>query len=153
MASRSEWTVPRSDQPKPEDYGSDLDRALSAVVGLHTRVPDDAFSADTLGTERAGNGVLIRGDGLVLTIGYLITEAESVWLRLIDGQAVPGHALGYDQETGFGLVQALARLDLPHLPLGRSETTRVGDAVVVAGAGGRDHAVAAHVTARQEFAG
>jgi S1-C subfamily serine protease len=153
MASRSEWTVPRGNQPKPEDYGYDLDRALSAVVGVHTRVPDDAFSADTLGTERAGNGVLIRGDGLVLTIGYLITEAESVWLRLIDGQAVPGHVLGYDQETGFGLVQALARLDLPHLLLGRSDTTRVGDTVVVAGAGGRDHAVAAHVTARQEFAG
>jgi S1-C subfamily serine protease len=153
MSSRSEGKVPRSAQPNPEDYDYDLERALSAVVGLHARIPEDAFSAETLGTERAGNGVLIRGDGLVLTIGYLITEADSVWLNLIDGRAVPGHALGYDQETGFGLVQALARLDLPHLPLGRSETARVGDAVVVAGAGGREHAVAAHIAARHEFAG
>src|SRR4051812_42007509 len=98
--SRNEWKVPRSVQPKSEDYGYDLERALSAVVGVHSRVPEDAFSAETLGTERAGNGVLIRDDGLVLTIGYLITEAESVWLRPIEGPAVPGHALGYDQETG-----------------------------------------------------
>ncbi len=145
--------MPRSVQPQPEDYDYDLERALGAVVGLHSRVPEDAFSAETLGTERAGNGVLIRGDGLVLTIGYLITEADSVWLSLIDGRAVPGHVLGFDQETGFGLVQALARLDLPHLPFGSSAMARVGDAVVVAGAGGREHAVAGHITARQEFAG
>ena len=61
----------------------------------------------TLGTERAGSGVLIRKDGLVLTIGYLITEAETIWLTSLGGGAVPGHVLGYDQETGFGLVQAL----------------------------------------------
>ena len=82
------------------------------MVGLHSIIPADAFTADTLGIERAGNGVLI-GNGLVLTIGYLITEAETIWLHLGDGRVVEGHALGFDQETGFGLVQALARLDLP----------------------------------------
>jgi S1-C subfamily serine protease len=116
-------------------------------------VPADAFSAETLGTERAGNGVLIREDGVVLTIGYLITEAESVWLTFSDGRAVQGHALGYDQETGFGLVQALARLDVPALPLGESSAAAVGESVVVGGAGGRHHSVAAHIAARQEFAG
>ena len=78
------------------------------MVGLHSIIPTDAFSADSLGTERAGNGVLID-DGLVLTIGYLITEAETVWLHLGDGRVVQGHALGFDAETGFGLVQALGR--------------------------------------------
>ena len=77
----------------------------------------------TLGTERAGNGVLID-DGLVLTIGYLITEAEAVWLHLGDGRVVQGHALGFDSETGFGLVQALGRLDLDPLPLGSSAADR-----------------------------
>ena len=85
---------------------------MSAVVGLHSIIPPDAFTADTLGAERAGNGVLID-DGLVLTIGYLITEAETVWLHLGDGRVVQGHALGFDQETGFGLVQALGKIDLP----------------------------------------
>jgi S1-C subfamily serine protease len=153
MPRSSDWKVPPTRQPKPEDYRYDLDRALSAVVGVRSVVPADAFSAETLGTERAGNGVLIRSDGLVLTIGYLVTEAESIWLSLIDGRPIPGHVLGYDQETGFGLVQALARLDLPHLPLGQSSAVQVGDNVVVGGAGGRHHSVAAQIAARQEFAG
>ena len=112
-------------QPKPDDYDYELDHALASVVGIKSIVPADAFTAETLGTERAGNGVLIRGDGLVLTIGYLITEAETVWISHSGGPAVPGHVLGYDQETGFGLVQALARLDLPALSLGSSK--RRGD--------------------------
>ena len=121
-------------------------------MGLRAIIPADAFTADTLGTERSGNGVLIR-DGVVLTIGYLITEAETVWLHLADGRAVPGHVLAYDQETGFGLVQALARLELPALPIGQSKTAKVGDPVVVAGAGGRKHSVVARIAAKQEFAG
>ena len=80
MTSLLEWKVPPAAQPRPEDYAYDLERALSAVVGLHSLIPADAFTADTLGVERAGNGVLIE-DGLVLTIGYLITEAETVWLH------------------------------------------------------------------------
>src|SRR5262245_32579915 len=153
MSSLGDWHVSPGLQPKPEDYAYDLDAALGAVVGLRSIVPADAFTAETLGTERAGNGVLIRENGLVLTIGYLITEAESIWLHLGDGRALPGHVLGYDQETGFGLVQALARLDLPALPIGESNSASVGDPVVVAGAGGRHRSIAARVAARQEFAG
>src|ERR1700745_2309592 len=137
MASVSDWKVPTSAQPKSEDYAYDLDAALSAVVGVRAVVPPDAFTADTLGTERAGNGVLIRADGLVLTIGYLVTEADTIWLTLIDGRAVPGTVLAYDQTTGFGLVQALARLDLPALPIGQSKAAKSGDFVVVARAGRR----------------
>ena len=153
MPSPSDWKVPSAVVPKPEDYGYDLDRALASLVGITSVVPPDAFSAETLGTERAGNGVLIREDGTVLTIGYLITEAEQVWLTFSDGRAVPGHVLGYDQETGFGLVQALARVELPALSLGQSATAPVGERVVVGGAGGRHHSVAARIAARQEFAG
>jgi len=153
MSPQSDWKVPSAVEPKPEDYGYDLDHALASVVAIRSVVPADAFSAETLGTERAGNGVLIRADGVVLTIGYLITEAESVWLTFSDGRAVPGHVLGYDQETGFGLVQALARVDLPVLSLGQSSKAPVGERVVVGGAGGRHHSVAAQIAARQEFAG
>ena len=119
LASLTEWKVPAAVQPRTEDYAFDLEAALSSVVGLHAIIPAEAFTAETLGTERAGNGVLID-KGLVLTIGYLITEAESVWLHLGDGRVVEGHALGFDQETGFGLVQALGPIDLPTLPIGVS---------------------------------
>jgi S1-C subfamily serine protease len=152
MSSSSDWEMPLSVQPRPENFAYDLEAALTSLVGLRAIVPADAFTAETLGTERSGNGVLIR-DGVVLTIGYLITEAETIWLHLADGHAVPGHVLAYDQETGFGVVQALARLDLPALPLGQSRATKVGDPVVVAGAGGRKHSVVARIAAKQEFAG
>src|SRR5437899_11611945 len=141
MSSSSDWEMPHSFQPKPENYAYDLEAALTSMVGLRAIIPADAFTAETLGTERTGNGVLIR-EGVVLTIGYLITEAETIWLHLADGRAVPGHALGYDQETGFGLVQALARVDLPTLPLGQSGAAAVGQRVVVGGAGGRTRSVA-----------
>ncbi len=152
MASLLEWKVPTAAQPRVQDYGYDLERALSAIVGLHAIIPPDAFTADTLGTERAGNGVLI-GDGLVLTIGYLITEAETLWLHLGDGRVVAGHALGYDQESGFGLVQALGSVDLPPLALGSADQVEVAERVVVGGAGGRTRSVAARIAAKQEFAG
>src|SRR5262252_2062188 len=153
MPSLSDWNVPPDEQPKATDYDFDLETAMSAVVGLRAIVPEDAFTAQILGTERAGNGVVIRGSGLVLTIGYLITEAETIWLSPSVGPPVPGHALAYDQETGFGLVQALARLDLPALPIGHSGKSQIGERVVVAGAGGRKRSVAARIVAKQEFAG
>ncbi len=153
MPSVSDWKIPASAQPKPEDYGYDLDHALAAMVGLRTIIPPDAFTAETLGTERAGHGVFIRSNGLVLTIGYLITEAKSIWLNLSDGHAVQGHVLGYDQETGFGLVQALAKLDMPALDIGQSSAAAIGERVVIGGAGGRQRSVAARIVAKQEFAG
>lgn len=153
MASLSDWRVPVSVQPRPDDYGYDLDGALKSMVGLRSLIPADAFTAETLGTERAGHGVVIRPDGLILTVGYLITEAETIWLHLNDGRLVPGHALTFDQETGFGLVQPLGRLDLPALPLGRSATAQIGERVVIAGAGGRERSVAARIVGKQEFAG
>lgn len=152
MSSVGDWEFPRSFQPKPENYSYDLERALNAVVGLHAIVPPDAFTAEILGTERAGNGVVIR-KGVILTIGYLITEAETVWVTLNSGKAVEGTVLAYDQETGFGLVQALGQLDVEPLPLGRSADVKVGESVVIGGAGGRRHSLAARVVARQEYAG
>lgn len=140
-------------QPNTSDYDYDLEAALRCVVKLRTLIPPDAFTADTLGTERAGNGILIRKDGLVLTIGYLVTEAETVWVTLANGNVVQGHVVAFDQETGFGLVQLLARIDVPVLPLGTSSKAAVGDDVVIAGGGGLAHAVAARIIAKQEFAG
>jgi S1-C subfamily serine protease len=152
MPSPADWRIATSLQPKPGDYMFDLDRALAAMVSLHSIVPADAMTAEVLGTERGGYGVFIR-DGVVLTIGYLVTEAETIWITLHDGRVVPGHVLAFDNQTGFGLVQALARVDTPMLELGRSSDVQVEEPVVVAGAGGRQHSVAARIAAKQEFAG
>ena len=147
------WEVPPEAQPSQQDYEFDLDRALASVVALTARVPEDAYTAATLGTERAGNGVLVDDDGTILTIGYLVMEAEEIWLTTNDGRVVPGHVIGFDYVTGFGLVQALGPLGIEALPLGDSRPLRPGARVVVAGGGGRKHSLAAHVVARQEFAG
>src|SRR4051812_17333862 len=152
MASLTDWKVPTAVQPRAEDYAFDLDRTLSAVVGLHSLIPADAFSAGTLGPERTGNGVVID-NGLVLTINYLITEAETIWLHLGDGRVVQGHPLAADTESGFGLVQALGSLDVEPLKLGSSAAAQVGDRVVVGGVGGRTRSVAGNIAGKQEFAG
>jgi S1-C subfamily serine protease len=149
----TEWIIAPELQPKAADYSYDLNRALGSVVGVRALVPEDASTADALGTERMGHGVIIRDNGLVLTIGYLITEAETVWLKLSDGRSVSGHVLAFDQETGFGLVQPLTKLGLPYLEFGESARAQVGDRVVIAGAGGRAHSVAAKIAAKQSFAG
>jgi S1-C subfamily serine protease len=152
MPPLTENKVPQAAQPQPGDYNFDLDQALGAVVGLHSMVPANAFTAETLGTERAGNGVVID-KGLVLTIGYLIMEAETVWIHRNDGAAIEGTVLGFDYESGLGLVQALGRLDLKPLTLGASADTQPGSRVVTAGAGGRSHSLAGTVIAREPFAG
>ncbi len=135
-----------------EGLGFDLDRALKSVVSIQSSIPSDAYTAQTLGEQRSGSGVVIRDDGLVLTIGYLITEAESVWMASADGHVVPAHALAFDQESGLGLLQALDRLDCPALDFGRSSDARIGDPVVVA-AGGGTKPVHASIVGKREFAG
>jgi len=128
-----------------------IDPSLRSVVAVRAHIPEDAFTAEGLGTLRGGSGVVINEDGLVLTIGYLITEAEEVWLTTHDERVVAAHALAYDQETGFGLVQALQPLDLPALQLGKSGKAQVGDPVVFADGAGRS--IRSSIVAKQEFAG
>ncbi|HEX4985105.1 MAG TPA: S1C family serine protease [Burkholderiales bacterium] len=153
MAERGDWAFPKAAQPQQSELAFDLDAALDAVVQLRSEIPEDAFTAQILGTERAGNGVVIGDDGLVLTIGYLITEAQTIWLATNGGAAVAGHPLAYDQVTGFGLVQPLGRLGLPALARGSIAACEAGDDVLVIGHGGREHALKATVLGKREFAG
>ena len=121
MSDETEWEIPATAQPRPGEWSFDLERALASVVAVRTEIPADAFTASILGTERSGSGVVIDQNGLILTIGYLITEAETVWVTAEGGRAAPAHVVGYDQATGFGLIQALGRLGVPPLELGSAE--------------------------------
>ncbi|HTH98379.1 MAG TPA: S1C family serine protease [Stellaceae bacterium] len=129
----------------------DIEPVLQSIVTVRSSIPEGAFTARTLGTRREGSGAVIRDDGLVLTIGYLITEAEEVWLIRNDGHIVRGHALAYDQESGFGLVQALGNLDVPALELGNTDAADIGAPVICADGIGRY--LQANIVAKQEFAG
>lgn len=153
MSELGDWEFPEPLRPKNDGWNFDVARALDSVLSLSAEIPADAFTASILGTERAGNGVLIDRSGLVLTIGYLITEAETIWLGHNSGKVVPAHLVAYDFETGFGLVQALAPIDAAPLPLGRTRDLPVGSTAIVAGAGGRRRALAAKVVGKREFAG
>ena len=153
MSDATEWEFPERFRPKPEALSFDLQAALGSMLLLRAEVPEDAFTAEVLGTERVGNGVVIRADGLVLTIGYLIAEAETIWLTTNHGTVVPGHALAYDYVTGFGLVLPLGQLSLPFLELTTTDDLSPGTEVIAIGHGGLAHALNARILARREFAG
>jgi len=153
MTETTHWAFPERLQPRQDKLHFDLGAALQSVVQLHSEVPDEAFTASILGTERIGHGVVIGPDGLVLTIGYLITEAESIWLTTNEGGVAAGHALAYDQVTGFGLVLPLGKLHVPSMQRGSAASVAVGDSVTVIGHGGLEHALDARIIARREFAG
>ena len=136
MSEPQQWAFIESLQPKADETQFDLARAFDAVVLVRAEVPPDGHTAATLGTERGGYGVVIREDGLVLTIGYLINEASQIWLTTNRGTVVEGYRLAYDQATGFGLIQPLGKLDAPHLPRGSAADVKVGDSAFVIGHGG-----------------
>lgn len=153
MADSTSWSFPERLQPKQADLRFNLQAALDAAVQVRAEVPEDAFTAPILGTDRVGNGIVIGEDGLVLTIGYLITEATSVWLTANDGRVVPAHPLAYDQVTGFGLVLPLAPFGTPVVRRGTIANAAPGDDCVVIGHGGRAHSLRARIVAKHEFAG
>ena len=124
MADDEDDEIPPVARPDPAELDFDLAAALSAVVAIRTETAPDAFTASALGTERRGNGVVIGEDGLILTIGYLITEAERVWLTAATGAVAPGHVVAYDQATGLGLIQPLGPPADPALALGSCDDAR-----------------------------
>ena len=143
------------DAPRPEQgkLNYNLNRALSAVVPLQARAPEDAFSASYLGTEREGNAVLISEDGLLLTIGYLINECDLITVGTKIGGVAEAHTIAYDYETGLGLIRTTADLGVTPLELGHSSTVRESDTLIVGAHGGKAQAIAAKISSVREFAG
>jgi S1-C subfamily serine protease len=127
-------------------------KVSSAVVSITAHVPEDAMSAGLLGTERVGHGVRIRADGLIATIGYVVHEADNLWIGARD-TVVPGFVVGYDFDSGLALVKPSLPLQGPTMPLGSAASLVVGDAVTVVSSGGTEQSIDARVVAKQEFAG
>ena len=136
-----------------EQQSKALARASDAVVGVQVTAVEDARSAATLGRERQGSGVVISADGLVLTIGYLILEAEQVQLFTDSGRSVPARVLAYDLASGFGLVQALVPLQLAPVPLGSAAALRSDEPLMIASGGNEGQVSAARLVSRRSFSG
>ena len=127
---------------------------LEPLVSVRSHVPSEAMTAGLLGTERTGHGVRIRDDGLIVTVGYVISEADEIWIGTHDGMVAPGVVIGNDFQSGLALIKPTLPLPGPVMKLGRSRDLNVGDAVTVAGSAGVEpQEVEAQVVARREFAG
>lgn len=133
-----------------------LARASNAVLGVRAKATDDALSIDTLGRERVGSGVVID-EGLVLTIGYLILEAEDIDLHPDAGGSVPARVVAYDVATGFGLLQPLLPLKLAPAPLGDSLEVAESEPLMIASGGDGSGSVGAlslaRLASRRAFSG
>jgi serine protease Do len=136
-----------------EQQSRAFERAANAVVGVQTLAVEDAPSNATLGRIRQGSGVVIDGEGLVLTIGYLILEADRVQLVLDDGRTLPARVVGYDLATGFGLLQPLAPLKIDPAPLGRSTSVTSQEALLIVSGEPSGQLSAARLVSRRVFAG
>ncbi len=126
-----------------------------SVVGLRTQVPSTARTAKFLGGEREGTGVVIDGEGMVVTIGYLMLEAQAAEIVDVDGRILPASIIGYDASSGFGLVQALVPLNAKPLELGNSASLNKRDTAWVASRSGMDKPTVTEVfiADRDTFAG
>ena len=129
-----------------------LDQLLSGVVHIKAHIAPDGRTAETLGHEREGSGIVIDDNGLVLTIGYLMVEAVSAEVVTNDGRTVGAQAVGYDNESGFGLLQATSPLKVRPLQMDAASAVKAGDPVLVASWGGVSALSGVHVVARREFA-
>jgi S1-C subfamily serine protease len=139
-------TIPASAEQRAEDI-------LKAVVKLRAVIPQDAHTAATLGTEREGNGIVIDSNGLILTTGYLIIEAERIEITGPEGKTSQGSFVGYDHETGIGLLRAEKPLPVEPMKIGDPSKVEEGDPVLVVGYGGKEAVQGVRVIARKEFAG
>ncbi|MCK5364013.1 MAG: trypsin-like peptidase domain-containing protein, partial [Gammaproteobacteria bacterium] len=129
--------VPLASPGQERFSAPDVDQLLAAIVGVRARVPEHARTARALGTERAGSGVLIDGNGLIVTIGYLILEASHVEVMVTEDRILEASILAYDHETGFGLLRASEPIDVAPMRLGESAALEQGDQLLVSGFGGR----------------
>ena len=130
----------------------DSDKLFSAIVKVSARSVPDARSAATLGREREGSGIVIGENGLVLTIGYLIVEADDVKITDAKGRVLPAQVIGYDHASGFGLVRSVVPLDASPVAFGDSTAAPEREPVLIASAG-EDNATFAWIVSKRSFTG
>jgi S1-C subfamily serine protease len=130
-----------------------IDEILGAVVSITAHIPEDAMSADLLGTERSGHGVFIREDGLIVTVGYIVLDAETIWVGTDENTLVPAYLIANDFDSGLALLKPSLPVDVHAVELGSAADLETGEPVFVVGSGGISDTIEARVVAKHEFAG
>ena len=130
-----------------------IDEILGAVVSITAHIPEDAMSADLLGTERSGHGVVIRADGLIVTVGYIVLDAESIWVGTDENTLVPAYTVANDFDSGLALLKPALPVAVHAVELGRAADLETGEPVFVVGSGGISDTIEGKVVAKHEFAG
>ncbi len=130
-----------------------LEDLIGAVVKIKTHINPDGRTVAGLGRDREGSGIVIGADGLILTIGYLMVEAYAAELITNDGRTVPANVVGYDHESGFGLLRATEPLKIRPIAFGKSAEVKEKDVVVIASGGGASMVAPVVVVGKREFAG
>lgn len=126
---------------------------LDAIVGISTRVSDDARSAREYGTRRRGSGVVIDANGLIATIGYLVAEASEVEVSFADGRSAPARVIAYDHASGLALLRAVGVSDTEAMPMGNSAGVKAKDKLLIVGASGDQQPQAVTAGKIKKFAG
>jgi len=152
LALLAACALPAQAQDKGIGAEREASEVLSAVVRVRAKILPNARSAESLGPQREGSGVLVR-EGYVATIGYLVIESETIEVTGADGRSVPATLAGYDHASGFGLVRLLAPLAGTPLAIGDSAALAERDLALVAGHGGRDAVSVVQVISRRPFSG
>ena len=142
-----------TNKPRREDFSFDLDTTLASVVKITSNVPEDAVSAKTLGTSREGSAISINDSGILLTIGYLVVDSDTIFLHLKNGRTIEATLIAYHHESGLALIQALSKTDMPFIPQVNKDNLKKGDSVIIAASGGIDKSISAKVVDRRQFAG
>jgi S1-C subfamily serine protease len=129
----------------------DAEKLFKAIVKVEVRAVPDARSAATLGKEREGTGIVIGEDNLIVTIGYLIVEADEVTVVDRRGRTLPAQVVGYDHATGLGLLRSMVPLDAAPVALGDPARLARRESVLVVNHQGPDDVTLAHVVSRRQF--
>jgi S1-C subfamily serine protease len=145
---------PARNTPHSESrIAKDAEEVLAAVVRVRMKAIADARSSATLGQNREGTGVVIDQRGYIVTIGYVVIEADSIEVTTQDNKTVPASLVGYDHASGFGLLRASVPLGVKPMPMGRAEDLTLKEPVMILPAGGREVASLAYVVSKRKFAG
>ena len=154
MKKSETYSIPQHLQPKQKDFSFPLEEKLSSVLNIKCRIPNDAFTASILGTEREGYGVMLETDNLIVTIGYIIAEAESIWITTSTGEITQGHMVGFDYDTGFGLIQSLRPLDVPPVKISSVKALNSqNQKFMLTGSGELNNSIECNIIQIKEFAG
>lgn len=79
-----------------------------------------------------GSGVVVTGDGYILTNNHVIESADDIQVEFAGGRTAKARLIGADKPSDLALLK-VEQAGLATLPLGNSDAVQVGDVVLAIG--------------------